>query len=118
MLREILEPSHKVDPKYAVRLIATADGQVISGVVTAEDERAVTIISDPTSLEPRVIRRRDIDEIVSSSTSMMPQGLLDRFTRDEIFELLHYIEAGDRPAHASGHAPPVEPASGPQHDRR
>lgn len=65
-----------------------------------------------------MIRRRDIDEVVPSSTSMMPQGLLDRFTRDEIFELLHYLEAGARPAHARGHAPPVEPAAGHEHDRR
>ena len=104
VLREILEPSREVDPKYALRLVATADGQVVSGIVTAEDERAVTIVSDPTSLEPRVVRRRDIDEIVPSSTSMMPQGLLDRFTRDEIFDLLHYLEAGGRPSHGRGRA--------------
>jgi hypothetical protein len=24
----------------------------------------------------------------------MPKGLLDRFTKDEIFELLHYLEQG------------------------
>ena len=35
----------------------------------------------------------DIDEIVKSSKSMMPKALLDRFTKDEIFELLSYLES-------------------------
>jgi putative heme-binding domain-containing protein len=96
VLREILEPSYKVDPKFAMQTIVTVDGQVMTGVVTAQDARTLTIVTNPEDPRPQVITRRDIDEIVQSTTSMMPKGLLDRFTRDEIFEILSYVSGPDR----------------------
>jgi hypothetical protein len=36
-----------------------------------------------------LLLRDDVEEMVKSSASMMPKGLLDRFTKDEIFELLN-----------------------------
>lgn len=98
VLREIIDPSHKIDPKYAVQLIITLQGQVITGIVKSEDKDSVSVIVNPEAPEPTVVQRSDIDEIDRSSKSMMPKALLDRFTKDEIFELLSYIE------HAGTHA--------------
>ena len=91
VLREILDPSYKVDPKYALQVIYTNDGQVISGVVTKEDNKSLTVVSNPESPEPRQIPRDNIDEIQKTATSLMPKGLLDRFTRDEICEILAFL---------------------------
>ncbi len=91
VLREIIDPSHKVDPKFAMQTIVTESGQIISGIVQTEDQDSVTVIVNPEAPEPTVIRRADIDEIVKSSKSMMPKALLDRFTKDEIFELLNFL---------------------------
>jgi len=91
VLREILDPSHKVDPKYALYNVVTDDGKVLSGIVTVQDRESVTIITNPEKPEPRVIRRDDIDEMIKTSTSLMPRGLLDRFTQDEIFELFAFL---------------------------
>ncbi|MCO6458955.1 MAG: c-type cytochrome, partial [Pirellulaceae bacterium] len=91
VLRELLEPSHKVDPKYALYNVLTADGKVISGIVTQQNAQSVTLISNPENPQPQTIARDEIDEMVKSSTSLMPKGLLDRFTRDEILVLLRYI---------------------------
>ena len=93
ILREILDPSHKVDPKFALYNVLTLDGQVISGIVVKQDRDSVTIVSNPEKPEPRVVRTADIDEMVKTSSSLMPKGLLDRFSEDEIFELLAYIAA-------------------------
>ena len=92
VLREILDPSYKVDPKFAVQIIFTEDGRVISGVVTEETKDSVTIVSNPESPRPAEIARDDIAEIQKTSTSLMPKGLLDRFSQDEIFEILGYLE--------------------------
>jgi putative heme-binding domain-containing protein len=98
--REILDPSQKVDAQYAVRVILTLDGQVLSGVVKEEGPQAITIVTDPESPAPQKVARSDIDEVTTTSTSMMPRGLLDRFTRDEVRELLAYLESGGSPDHA------------------
>lgn len=92
VLREILDPSHKIDPKYTVQLVVTTDGEVFTGIVQSEDKSSVTLITNPESPTPTVVKRDDIDEIVKSSVSMMPKALLDRFSKDEVFELLAYLQ--------------------------
>ncbi|QDU61918.1 Auracyanin-A precursor [Planctomycetes bacterium Pan216] len=102
VLREILEPSHRIDPNYAMHVIVTADGDVISGIIKAEDKESVSILVNPEAPKPTVVQRDDIDEMVKTSKSMMPKALLDRFTQDEIFELLAYLESVNHKHAAAG----------------
>lgn len=92
VLQEILDPSHRIDDKYAVHLVLDSDGQTYSGLVIAEDKDKVTLLENPEAKEPTVIQKDDIEQIVKTSNSMMPKGLMDRFSRDEIFELVSYIK--------------------------
>lgn len=91
VLREILDPSYKIDPKYSVKVVITDSGKTLSGIVTAEDGKSISILSNPEAPEPMVIPRDEIEEIIQSSTSLMPKALLDKFTNDEIMEILSYI---------------------------
>ena len=93
VLREIIDPSHKIDPKFAVQVILTVDGKIVSGIVASEDKDTISVVVNPEAPEPIVLKRDDIDEIEKSSKSLMPKALLDRFTKDEIFELLSYLLA-------------------------
>ncbi|MEM7785049.1 MAG: c-type cytochrome, partial [Planctomycetota bacterium] len=95
ILREILEPSHKIEPKYIVRKVVTLEGEVVSGIVLAEDKDTISILPNPESPEPTVVNQDDIDDMVKSSVSIMPKALMDRFTEDEIFELLNYLKSVD-----------------------
>ena len=100
ILREILEPSYRIEPKYAVKMVIDLDGKPTSGIVTAEDKKSISLLENPEAKEPKVIMKDDIEEIIPSSTSMMPKALLDKFTREEILEILAYISrtADDGPA--------------------
>ena len=98
ILREILDPSHKVDAKYAMQRILTVDGRTISGVLLKEDDDNVYLLSNPEAKEPTVIPQDDIDAMVPSSVSMMPKALLDQYTKDEVFELVAYLESVTPPA--------------------
>lgn len=91
ILREILEPSYKIDPKYAVKVVVDSDGRTTSGIVTAEDKNSISLLVNPEVPEPKVISKDDIDEIIPSTVSMMPKALLDKFSQDEIMEILSYI---------------------------
>lgn len=93
VLREILDPSHKIDPQYAMQLILTVEGRTISGIVTAEDDDHVTMLTNPESKEPTLIPQDDIEEMVKSTTSMMPKALMDQYSKAEIFELLGYLKS-------------------------
>ena len=91
VLREILDPSHQIDPKYAVQIAVLADGRTVSGIVQAEDARSISLIANPEDPRPTVVQKSEIDETIRSDKSMMPKALLDRFTKDEILELLAYV---------------------------
>ena len=101
VLREILDPSAHIDPKFAVRLVLTDDGRAVSGLVVAEDDDTVSVLVNPEAKEPQVIEKDAILEMVQTDVSLMPKALLDRFTEDEILELLAYLR---------GLEPPAEPA--------
>lgn len=91
ILREILDPSYRIDPKYATKIVIDIDGKTTSGMVVAEDKNSISLLTDPEAKEPTVIAMDDVDEIIPSSTSMMPKALLDKFTKEEILTLLNYI---------------------------
>ncbi|MAI31747.1 MAG: c-type cytochrome [Rubripirellula sp.] len=93
ILREVLEPSHKVDAKYVMQRILTVDGRTITGVLLSEDDDKVTLLSNPEAKEPTVILQDDIEAMVPSSVSMMPKALMDQYTKDEVFEVLAYLES-------------------------
>lgn len=93
ILREVLEPSHKIDEKYAVQLLLTYDGDTLSGLVVEETKDTISILENPESTMPTEIAKDEIEERVKTSNSMMPKGLLNQYSKDEIFEIMAYIES-------------------------
>lgn len=93
ILREILVPSHKIDSKYSMQTILTADGQTLSGIVVSENDDTLALLTNPEAKEPIIILQDDIEFIKRSATSMMPKALMDQYTKDEILELMAYLKS-------------------------
>lgn len=43
------------------------------------------------------VLKKDIQSRILSRTSAMPEGLLNTLSQEEIFDLLAYLEASDKP---------------------
>ena len=57
------------------------------------------VIENPLAkAEPVVLKKADIAERKKSPTSIMPKGLLDKLTREEILDLIAYVAAGGESA--------------------
>lgn len=115
LLQQIVEPSSKIHPKFQPYKFLLDSGQVVSGVIVEEDPqnyKVATNLLTPTLLT--AISKRDVDEKVVSQVSAMPEGLVNVLTREEIFDLLAFVEAGgDLPPHLQhGHGNHA-PAQGP-----
>lgn len=93
VLLEILEPSHRIDPKYVVEIVLTEAGQTLTGLVTDESDDTISLLENPEAAQPTVIPQSEIAGRRKTGNSMMPKGLLDRFSRDEIYEILAYIQS-------------------------
>jgi len=94
LLRHILEPSLKIDEKFQTYIFETKAGKTITGMIVADSPQAITIIENPLAkTPPKEIKKVDIETKTKSPVSLMPKGMLDKMTRDEIMDLLAYILA-------------------------
>ncbi len=98
VLREILEPSRKIDAKYMSDVITLDNGKVVTGLAVTEDKDSISLIENPlSSVTPTIVKKAQIETREKSKVSLMPKGLLDKLTKDEILDLLAYVYAkGDR----------------------
>jgi hypothetical protein len=63
-------------------------------MIVADSPQAITIIENPLAkTPPKEIKKADIESKTKSPVSLMPKGMLDKMTRDEIVDLLAYILA-------------------------
>jgi putative heme-binding domain-containing protein len=100
LLRNILEPSAKINDKYYAYLFEMENGQVLTGLITEETPDLVRIVENPlASTEPRILRKSEISSRKQSPISIMPKGLLDKLSREEILDLISYIAAAGDPNH-------------------
>lgn len=115
ILRDILDPSRRIaDARYDQWIFETSDGRIIVGLIQAEDAAAVKVLQKPPALAPpTVLAQAEIEERRPTLASMMPLGLLDNLTRDEIADLVAYIAARGDPAD-----PIVQPDKPPASDSR
>lgn len=101
MLVSIIEPSKVISDQYGATQFLTEDGEVITGRVINMNGKNLSVLTnmlDPSSLTN--IDRDNIAEANEARVSMMPTGLLDTLTADEIVDLIAYLRAGGNPNHA------------------
>jgi putative heme-binding domain-containing protein len=92
--RHILEPSLKIDEKYRSTTLLTDDGRSITGLVVEETPTELAVVENPLAkADPARIKKSDIDERSTSPVSIMPKGLLDKLTLDEVLDLVAYVAA-------------------------
>ena len=97
MLREIIDPSIQVSDQFENHVIITDEGKLLEGRILSESDDTVTLAVDPRQPESILqIPTVSIEAKKVSRTSLMPKGLLNTLTREEILDLLAYIlSAGD-----------------------
>jgi putative heme-binding domain-containing protein len=100
ILRHVLEPSLKIDDKYVTWIFDTKKGQTITGMILEETADEIKIIENPLAkADPRILKKSDLEGRNKSPISLMPKGLLDKLSRDEILDLIAYLAAKGQKDH-------------------
>ncbi len=99
ILDAILDPSRAIDDKFRNTVIGLKSGETLLGVVETETAGHVTIRPDPLAQETKTIRVKDIASRELSAISPMPPSLLNMLEREQILDLLAYLESGGNPEH-------------------
>jgi putative heme-binding domain-containing protein len=89
VLESILFPSHVISDQYATKRVLTVSGKVYSGILSTNTDGSITIRDS--NLKESVVAEQDIDQIHPSKVSLMPSGLMDKLTAEEVRDLLAYL---------------------------
>ena len=88
VLENVLDPSAVVAREYQMNVLNMKSGRVLNGIVKQENERALTL---RTEKETIVVPKDEIDTRAVAKQSMMPDGLLDKLSPDEVRDLVAYL---------------------------
>jgi len=100
VLREILEPSHRIHEKFRSQVIELKNGKTITGLVTGEKDGSLLVVENPLAkAEATKVPKAEVESRAESKVSLMPKGLLDKLTRDEVIDLLSFVFAKGDPKH-------------------
>lgn len=103
ILRQILEPSLVISNRYRNVTFNLKDGEEATGIVLKEDAASVTFQSGPSDSLIQTLAKSDIADQRPKDLSPMPMGLLNPLAKEEILDLLGWIESGGHAAHTHQH---------------
>lgn len=101
LLPNVIDPSAVIRPEFTAYSVETTDGRVLSGLLADSTADSITLLD---AKNDRTLLRRDaIERLEPLAISLMPEGILDALTAQEIRDLFAAL--------ASGAAEPIPPAA-------
>ncbi|MCH2579983.1 MAG: c-type cytochrome, partial [Planctomycetes bacterium] len=95
ILRSLLEPSKDIDEKYQTFAFVQRTGKVVTGMVIEETDKQVKVIVNPLAkAAPAIVEKSSLAVRRKLPNSLMPEGLLNRLSREEILDLSAYVLSG------------------------
>lgn len=91
LLTQILDPNREVSPNFLQYVVVTQTGELQTGVIVAETPHAVTLRA--AEGKEQVLLRSEIEELRSAGQSLMPEGLEQKITPQEMADLIAYLLA-------------------------
>jgi len=93
LLVEVLDPSRVVTPDFVAHELRMKDGRSWTGVVSSETSTRVTL-RFPGAPDVSVAKA-DVAELRSTGRSLMPDGLEDGWTREDVAGLIAFLRSPD-----------------------
>jgi len=104
LIRDIANPSFSINPDYIGNVVALKNGRVLTGVLQSDGEHL--LLGDAKGVITK-LAKADIEEITVSKTSIMPTGIGEKLTPDQMKDLLTYLMT------APPHMPMESPLTAP-----
>jgi putative membrane-bound dehydrogenase-like protein len=91
LLVDILDPSREVDPRFLEYVVTTTTGRVVTGLIAAETASSLTLRRAEKAED--TLLRRQIESIQATAHSLMPDGLEMQLSRQELADVIAYLQA-------------------------
>ncbi len=97
VLEAILDPSKAISEQYASFLFTFTDGTSAAGQIAEENHYLLTLIVDPLTGAKQNYPKGKLKTKEMSPASLMPPGLIYSLSKEEVLDLLAYLESGGDP---------------------
>ena len=89
ILVNVLDPSREVNPEFVNYVVLTDDGRSLTGMITAESAGSITLTRAEGATD--TILRSNIEQIQSTGVSIMPNGLEETVSKQDMADLIEYL---------------------------
>jgi putative membrane-bound dehydrogenase-like protein len=90
ILIHVLDPNREVSPNFLEYTVRLTDGRVLTGVIANESDSGLTLRRAQNQEDS--ILRAEIDDIASSGKSLMPEGVEQKISPQEMADLIAYLK--------------------------
>lgn len=92
LLVHIFDPSRDVPPQFIAQTVQLRDGRILTGLIASENDNSLELLRAENARDS--IFRRDIEEIISSEKSLMPEGMEQKLSKQDVADLVAYLLKG------------------------
>ncbi|MFO0919287.1 MAG: PVC-type heme-binding CxxCH protein [Planctomycetaceae bacterium] len=96
LLIALLDPNREAQPAYINYSAQTVDGKVFAGMISAENAASVSL--KRAEAKEDVLQRENLEALVSSGQSLMPEGLEKDLSPQQVADVLAFIKSLPPPA--------------------
>ena len=108
MLTAILDPNRAIEDKYLGYVAITNDGRQFSGLLASETSTSIKLKMDEG--KERDILRSNIEELMATGKSHMPEGLESEVTPEQVADIVAYVRSVSIPHRQfAGNSPQIAP---------
>ena len=94
LLESITEPSKVLSEQYRMTVFTMKDGTAVAGRISQENADKAVVMTNPFDTSTTAtVAKADVQSRELSPVSLMPPGLLNTFSEEEILDLLAYLES-------------------------
>ena len=92
LLESMVDPSKKIDPKFATHLLVTTDGKVLTGILVEKTKQQIVlnVLKEGKGEQVRV-PANDVEELIPQKKSLMPDRMLRDLTPQQAADLLEFL---------------------------
>ncbi|HYT89831.1 MAG TPA: PVC-type heme-binding CxxCH protein [Gemmataceae bacterium] len=89
LLTDIIDPSRSVEGNFRLYVVTLGSGVILNGMLASESKTAIELFD--AEGKKKTILREDIESLVASSKSLMPDGFEKQLNAKELTDLLEFL---------------------------
>jgi putative membrane-bound dehydrogenase-like protein len=91
ILTEIIDPNRSVEGNYRQYQVVLQSGRVLNGLLASETKTAIELVDS--EAKRHTLLREEIEQLIATAKSIMPEGFEKQLTRADLVDLLEFLAA-------------------------